>query len=440
MGMTTLATTLGAILTFNHFESGLIGNIILIVVLLCCSALMSGSETALFSLSPTQLDLIRKHNTPINNAIVKLLSAQDQLLATILIANNLVNILIISLCDNLIDALVVFNNSGWEFAIKTVAVTFVLLLFGEIMPKVYASYNPHGFASVVALPLNVCNKIFKPLSFVLVKYSNTMQNKGIIQPENISMEELENALEITENPSETEKEMLSGIVQFASTEVEEIMRPRMDIEAIDSEENFDEVRRVIMDSGFSRIPVYKENLDHIIGILYVKDVLAHIGESADFEWQRLLRPTFYTPEHKKINDLLEEFRSQKVHIAIVVDEYGSTLGLVSLEDILEEIVGEISDESDVPEELPYKQLPDGAYIFDGKAHIGIMEEVLGVKEGTFDDCRGEAETIAGLLLEIKRDFLRRGDKRNLHGVRFTVLSVSGHHADEIRVEKEKGKS
>ena len=430
MGMTTF----GAILTFQPFELGLVGNIVLIVVLLCCSALMSGSETALFSLSPAQLDRIRKNDNPINNAIVKLLSSQDQLLATILIANNLVNILIISLCNNLIDALVVFHSSGWEFAIKTVAVTFVLLLFGEIMPKVYASYNPQGFANIVALPLKACNTIFKPLSYVLVKYSDSMQNKGIIHPENISMEELENALEITENPSETEKEMLSGIVQFASTEVEEIMRPRMDIEAIDSEENFDEVRRVIMDSGFSRIPVYKENLDHILGILYVKDVLAYIGEGADFEWQRLLRPAFYTPEHKKINDLLEEFRSQKVHIAIVVDEYGSTLGLVSLEDILEEIVGEISDESDVPEELPYKQLPDGAYIFEGKAHVGILEEVLGVEEGTFDDCRGEAETIAGMLLEIKRDFLRRGDKKSLHGVRFTVLSVSGHHADEIRVE------
>ncbi|MBR3682495.1 MAG: gliding motility-associated protein GldE [Tidjanibacter sp.] len=400
---------------------------------------MSGSETALFSLSPAQIEKMRKHHTPTNEAILQLLSAQDQLLATILIANNLVNILVISLCNNLIDALVVFHSGGWEFAIKTVAVTFVLLLFGEIMPKVYASYNPEGFARVVAVPLKVCNKVFKPLSFVLVKYSDGIQNRGIIQPENISMEELENALEITENPSETEKEMLSGIVQFASTEVEEIMHPRVDIEAIDSEENFDEVRRVIMESGFSRIPVYKENLDHIIGILYVKDMLPYVGESSDFDWVRHLRPAFYTPEHKKINELLEEFRSQKVHIAIVVDEYGSTLGLVSLEDILEEIVGEISDESDVPEELPYKVLPDGAYIFDGKAHIGDLEEVLEVSEGTFDDCRGEAETIAGILLEIKRDFPRKGDKITLHGVRFTVLTVGGHHAEEIRVEKEKDK-
>ena len=429
--------TLGTILTFKAFEIGLVGNIVLIVVLLLCSALMSGSETALFSLSPSQLDKIRKHESPINNAILKLLSVQDKLLATILIANNLVNILVISLCSNLIDALVEFNSVGWEFAIKTVAVTFVLLLFGEIMPKVYASYNPHGFANIVALPLQALSRLFKPLTFLLVRYSDAIQNRGIIQPENISMEEIENALEITENPSETEKEMLSGIVQFASTEVEEIMHPRVDIEAIDSEENFDEVRRVIMDSGYSRIPVYRENLDHIVGILYVKDVLPYIGENASFEWQRLLRPAFYTPEHKKINDLLEEFRSQKVHLAIVVDEYGSTLGLVSLEDILEEIVGEISDESDTPEELPYKLLPDGAYIFDGKAHIGDLEDVLNVAEGTFDDCRGEAETIAGMMLEIKRDFPRRGDKITLHGVRFTVLAISGHHAEEIRVEKEK---
>ena len=434
-----LGTYYNTILTFQPFEVGLIGTIVLIVVLLVCSALMSGSETALFSLSPAQIEKMRKHHTPTNEAILQLLSAQDQLLATILIANNLVNILIISLCNNLIDALVVFHSGGWEFAIKTVAVTFVLLLFGEIMPKVYASYNPAGFARVVAVPLKVCNKIFKPLSFVLVKYSDGIQNRGIIQPENISMEELENALEITENPSETEKEMLSGIVQFASTEVEEIMHPRVDIEAIDSEENFDEVRRVIMESGFSRIPVYKENLDHIIGMLYVKDMLPYVGESSDFDWVRHLRPAFYTPEHKKINELLEEFRSQKVHIAIVVDEYGSTLGLVSLEDILEEIVGEISDESDMPEELPYKVLPDGAYIFDGKAHIGDLEEVLEVGEGTFDDCRGEAETIAGMLLEIKRDFPRKGDKITLHGVRFTVLTVGGHHAEEIRVEKEKEK-
>ena len=428
-------THLLAIATFVPFDWGLVWSIVLIVVLLCCSALASGSETALFSLSPAQLDHIRRNQTGTNGAIMRLLSDQDRLLATILILNNLVNIFIIALCNNLINNLVEFHSTGWEFAIKTVAVTFILLLFGEIIPKVYASYNPSGFSRVVALPIELASRILKPLSYVLVKYSDAIQNRGIIQPENISMEELENALEITENPSETEKEMLSGIVQFASKEVEEIMHPRMEIVAIDEEENFDEVRRVIIESGYSRIPVYKGSIDHIVGMLYVKDMLRHVGKESSFEWQALLRPAFYTPEHKKINELLEEFQTQKVHIAIVVDEYGSTLGLVSLEDILEEIVGEISDESDAPEEVLYKELAEGVYIFEGKANIGLLEEVLDLHEGTFDDCRGEAETVAGLMLEAKKDFLRKGDKMVFHGVRLTVVKVTGHYAEEIKVEK-----
>jgi gliding motility-associated protein GldE len=431
MGLHYLTT----IATFNPFEMGWVWSIVLIVALLCCSALASGSETAFFSLSPAQLEGIRKKETSVNRAIMRHLSDQDRLLATILIFNNLVNILIISLCNNLIDKMMVFNSTGWEFAIKTIAVTFILLLFGEIIPKVYSSYNPLGMSRLIALPLQFCTRLFRPLSWVLEKYSDAIQNRGIVQPENISMEELENALEITENSSPTEKEMLNGIVQFASTEVEEIMHPRMEIQAIDESENFDEVKRVIIESGFSRIPVYKGSIDHIVGMLYVKDMLRFVGKGSDFEWQRYLRPAFYTPEHKKINELLEEFQTQKVHIAIVVDEYGSTLGLVSLEDILEEIVGEISDESDAPEEILYKELSEGIYLFESKATIGLLEEVLGLKEGAFDDCRGEAETIAGLMLEAKKEFLKRGDKLTLHGVVFTVTKATGHRTEEIKVEK-----
>ena len=423
-------------MNFDPFDWGMIGSLLPIVALLLCSALTSGSETALFSLSPTQLDKIRRSQTPVNKAIMKLLSDQDKLLASILIFNNLVNILIISLCNRLIDRVVVFNSAGWEFAIKTVAVTFVLLLFGEIIPKVYASYNPSGFSRLVALPIEFITRIFRPFSFVLGKYSDAIQNRGIIQPENISMEELEDALEITENPSETEKEMLSGIVQFASKEVEEIMHPRMDIVAIDEEADFDEVRRIILESGFSRIPVYKESIDHIVGMLYIKDMLRYVGQPADFDWRKHLRPAYYTPEHKRINELLEEFQRQKVHIAIVVDEYGSTLGLVSLEDIIEEIVGEINDESDAPEEVLYKELSDGVYLFEAKANIALLEEVLDLDEGTFDDCRGEAETIAGMMLESKKEFLKRGDKMSFHGVKLTVMKSSGHHAEEIKVERE----
>lgn len=421
-------------MTFYSFDWSMVWSLLLIVVLLCCSALASGSETALFSLSPTQLDRIRKRHTPTNEAIMRLLSNQDRLLATILIANNLVNIFIIALCNNLIDKVVDFNSAGWEFTIKTVVVTFILLLFGEIIPKVYANYNPYGLSRIVALPLVFLTRLLKPLSFVLVKYSDAIQNRGIIQPENISMEELENALEITENPSQTEKEMLSGIVQFASTEVEEIMHPRMEIVAIDEDENFDEVRRVIIESGYSRIPVYKGSIDHIVGMLYVKDMLRHVGKESDFEWNKLLRPAFYTPEHKKINELLEEFQTQKVHIAIVVDEYGSTLGLVSLEDILEEIVGEISDEMDDVETF-YTKLPDGSYLFDGKTHIGDFERVMTLPEDALSEVKGEAETMAGLMLEIKRELLKKGDSVTTHGMRLTVKSVDGRRVDKIRVEK-----
>lgn len=431
--MNTLFLT--SILTFKPFEMELLWSIALIVVLLMCSALASGSETALFSLSPSQIDKIRRNHTPINNAIMRLLSDQDRLLATILVLNNLVNILVISLCNNLIDSLMTFGNAGWEFGIKTVAVTFILLLFGEIIPKVYASYNPKGFSSIVALPLQISTKVLHPISWVLVKYSDVIQNRGIVHPENISMEELEDALEITENPSETEKEMLSGIVQFASTSVEEIMHPRMEIQAIDNEEDFEEVKRVIIESGFSRIPVYEESIDHIVGMLYVKDMLRHVNKGKDFEWQKHIRPAYFTPEHKKINDLLEEFQTQKVHIAIVVDEYGSTLGLVSLEDILEEIVGEIGDESDLPEEVLYKKLNDDLYLFEGKANLALLEEVMELKVGDLDEVRGEAETVAGLMLEAKKEFLKRGDKLIIHGIKLTVTKVTGHYAEEIRVER-----
>ncbi len=426
---------LSTIVTFHAFELAWVWSIVVIILLLLCSALASGSETALFSLSPQQLEGIRTRKSGTNRAIMKLLSDQDRLLATILIFNNLINILVISLCSNFIDKLMEFHNGGWEFAIKTIAVTFILLLFGEIIPKVYASYNPLGMSRIIALPLELLTRLFRPLSWVLEKYSDAIQNRGLVQHENISMEELENALEITENPSQTEKEMLSGIVQFASTEVEEIMHPRMEIRAIDQDEKFTEVKRIIIESGFSRIPVYDGNIDHIVGMLYVKDMLRHVGKGDDFEWQRYLRPAFYTPEHKKINELLEEFQTQKVHIAIVVDEYGSTLGLVSLEDILEEIVGEISDESDAPEEVLYKELSEGVYLFESKATIGLLEEVLELKEGTFDDARGEAETIAGLMLENKREFLKKGDKMTLHSIRLTVTKASGHKVEEIKVEK-----
>lgn len=427
--------TLAQIATFLEFKPSLIINIVMILILLFASALASGSETSLFSLSPSDLNKIKNRSSRSDNAILKLLSIQDYLLATVLIVNNLVNICMIILCTSTIDSFVEFNSVGWEFGIKSIAVLFILLLFGEIMPKIFANYNPIGFASFIAVPLLGLKTLFKPLSFVLVKYSSRMRNKRSKKSENISIDELSNALEITESQSKEEKEMLSGIVSFVNTEVEDIMKPRMDIKALNIEDSFDVVKQTIIDSGFSRIPVYRDSIDTIEGVLYVKDILQYINEADDFEWTKHLRKTYYTPEGKKINDLLDEFQTNKVHIAIVVDEYGSTLGLVSLEDIIEEIVGEISDESDVEDKSFYKKIDENTFIFDGKTHICDLERVIELPEDIFNDVKGDAETLAGMMLEIKKDFLRKDDRLTIKEIHFTVLSMEGRRVNEIRVER-----
>ena len=228
--------------------------------------------------------------------------------------------------------------------------------------------------------------------------------------------------------------MLTGIVQLANSEIHDIMHPRLDITALNIEEKFSRVKEVIISSGYSRIPVYRETLDNIEGVLYVKDLIPHINRGNDFEWNTLLRPAYFAPEHSKLGDMLEEFRSRKVHVAIVVDEYGSTVGLITLDDILDETVGEISDESDIDESF-FQRLGDGIYLFEGKTHIGDLERVLSLPEGTFDDCKGQAETIAGMMLERKREFLRKGDKMTFHNIRFSVDSIEGRKADKIRVEQ-----
>ena len=427
-----------SILTFNALTPQIITNLAIILVLLCISALASGSETSLFSLSPTQINILKNRNGKSDQAIIKLLSMRDYLLATILVLNNLVNICIVILCNNTIDKLVDFGgNTGWEFGIKTIAVTFLLLLFGEIMPKVFANYNPVRIASMTAIPLLWLKKIFKPITIILVKYSDRLHDhKNHHKENNISIDELSDALEITSDQTKEEKKMLSGIISFANTEVEDIMHPRVDITAINANAPYSEVKQTIIKSGFSRIPVYQDSLDKIEGVLYVKDMIPHISKGDDFEWTKYLRKAYFIPEHKKINDLLEEFQNNHVHMAIVVDEYGSTLGLVSLEDILEEIVGEISDESDVEEEIFYEKIGIDSYIFDGKTNIFDLERVLGLDDGTFDDVKGEAETITGMMLEAKKDFLKTNDTFRTHGIKFTVVSVTGRKVEKIKVEKE----
>ena len=341
------------------------------VVVLCCvtlflllvSALVSGSETAFFSLSGNDVRKIRRHDTPVCRRMLNLLGKADLLLATILVVNNLVNIGIVILSSEIIDSL--FTFARFEFLFKTVIVTFLLLLLTRT-----ASKEEHG--------------------------------------------------------------MLSGIVSFVNTEVQEIMKPRVDITAVAITDSYEQVKQTIIRSGFSRIPVYEGDLDNIKGTLYVKDLLSHIDRGDEFGWQQLIRRPYFVPEHKKINDLLADFQNQKIHMAIVVDEYGSTQGLVSLEDIVEEVVGEISDESD-KDEVFYTRLDKDTYLFDGKTHIGDFERIVEIAEGTFADVKGRAETLAGLMLELKCDFLKKGDTVTAHGVRFTVEEIEGHRIDKIKV-------
>ena len=400
------------------------------LVLLLISALVSGSEVAFFSLTPSDQQQMRLSGDKRDEAILALRSDVDALLATILVANNLVNICIVILTSNVMDSLFVFAR--FEFLFKTVLVTFLLLLFGEILPKVFSQQNPRAFARMVVYPIKFFGFVTYPLAYVLVRTGGRLSRMASRGAE-ISMEELADAVDLTRTASPQEHQMLSGIVNFVNTEVEEIMRPRVDLTALDIKSSYEQVKRTIIESGYSRIPVYDEDLDNIKGALYVKDLLPHIACGDEFGWQQLLRKIYFVPKHKKIDDLLRDFQENKIHVAIVVDEYGATQGLVSLEDILEEVVGEISDESD-EEETFYERLGENTYLFDGKSHIVDFERVVGCDEDIFADVQGRAETLAGLMLEIRRDLLRKGDTVEAHGIRFTVHAMDGHRVDKIKVE------
>lgn len=397
--------------------------------LLMVSALVSGAETAFFSLSHNDVRKLREHSSAAGEAVLALLKNVDMLLATILVVNNLVNISIVIITSGIID--LIFTFGRFEFLFKTIFVTFLLLLFGEILPKVLAQTSPMRFACFVSRPIRLLRWLAYPLSYILVNTSSRISERAAHRSE-ISLDELADAVDMTQGSSHEEHEMLTGIVNFVNTEAVEIMKPRVDITAVALTDDYEKVKSTIIGSGFSRIPVYDEDVDNIKGTLYVKDLLPYINHGDEFGWQQLIRKPYFVPGNKKISDLLEDFQSNKVHMAIVVDEYGSTLGLVSLEDIIEEIVGEISDESDMDESF-YTQQSDGTYVFDGKTHIGDFERVLDLDEETFSDVKGNAETLAGLMLELKCDFPRKGDTFTSHGIRFTVQLFDGHRIDKIKV-------
>ncbi len=425
------------IATFHPFEPAVIWLLALAVVLFCISALMSGAETALFSLSPSDMASIRKRRARSDNAILRLHSSQDYMLAAILIVNNLVNILIILLSNRIIDSIVTFTSAGWQFAVKTIVVTFMLLLFSEILPKIYSAYNPLGMARMIAVPLVGVMNVCRPFSWLLIHSGGLVSNMLAKKRGNVSIDELSGALEITRTKSDDERRLLSGIVNFVNTDVGRIMRPRVDMTILDEEDDFQHVKQVIIDSGYSRLPVYGRGIDNIAGVLYVKDLVAHTDKGADFAWQGLLRKPYFVHEGKKINDLLEEFRATRVHLAIVVDEYGSTVGLVTLEDILEEIVGEISDESDAAPEAGYRRVNENTYDFEGKTRIEDMLSAVCRKPTLLDEVRGPAETVAGLMVEVKGDFPAQGEVMRVPGMRLTATVVNAHRIEQVRVVLDK---
>lgn len=429
-----IMASISDLLTVNTPGLGSIIALICAGVALLISGFVSGSEIAYFSLTPSQREELDQSSK--GEAVARLLSMPERLLATILITNNLVNVMIVVLCNYAFSQIFVFHDvSGvLSFVFYTVVLTFIILLFGEIVPKLYSNTYTTQWAANASTGVSVLVKLFYPLSSVLVR-SSTFVNRVVTKKvETISTDELSQALEITELKISDEKEMLEGILKFGDTTAAEIMTPRVDIIDIDITSTFAEVMEVVIEKGYSRMPVYEDTQDNIKGVLYSRDLLPYIGKKDDeFEWQKLLREPYFVPESRMIDDLLEDFRKMKIHMAIVVDEFGGTQGLVTLEDVLEEIVGDIDDEYD-DEEKTYQRLPDDTYIFEGKTLLTDFFRIVDLDEDDYADVAEDAETLAGMLLAIKGDFPKEKESIVYGRCRFLVLDITRHRITSVRVK------
>jgi len=406
---------------------------LILVILLLLSAIISGSEVAFFSLTPNDLSRLRKEKTRKALSLLSLTAMPDKLLSTILVANNLVNVGIIILSAFLSESLLGESMAPVaRFIVEVVAITFIILLFGEIMPKVYATRNHFAVAYNMAVPLSILEKALRPGTAALMFMTKSVRKRSLSRKKKISMNDLSDALDLTADKLEEEKKILKGIVNFGNISVSAIMCPRVDVTALDITEGFSRVIPVITESGYSRIPVYSGSFDNVKGILYAKDVLPYAGSPDSFKWQSLIRPPYFVPETKKINELLKEFQLRKIHMAVVIDEYGGTSGIVTLEDILEEIVGEISDESDVDTPL-YRKVDENTYIFEGKILLNDFYKILSLDRDPFADVKGEAETLAGLVLELTGEIPKRNQTIEYGPYIFTIESSDKRRIKEIRV-------
>ncbi len=405
-----------------------------LVLLLIGSALMSASEVAFFSFRPREIEALKARKDRKSKAALKLYNNPEKLLSTILVANNTINIAIVLLAAFLSSKLFDFSSEPvMGFIINVVAITFLLLFFGEVMPKVYASRNHTTIALLMVYPISLLEKVFRPVTYLLIFSSSFVKRKTGTRRSNISMVDLSDALELTSDDPSEDKKILKGIVNFGNINVSAIMCSRTDVTAIDIKWGFDRIVPVIISSGYSRIPVYSGSFDSVKGILYAKDVLPYTNNPGNFKWQALLRPPYFVPETKKINDLLKEFQTRKIHMAVVIDEYGGTSGIVTLEDILEEIVGEITDESD-EDQILYRKIDDKTYIFEAKILLNDFCKVLDIEDDLFDDVRGESETLAGLILELTGEIPQKDQIIKFGNFIFRIESADRRRIKEIRVE------
>lgn len=407
---------------------------VLACVLLLVSGFASGSEIAFFSLTPSDLSELDEERTPVDVKIKELREDSERTLATILITNNLVNVTIIMLLNYFFAHVVDFGGAYWlQFLCITVLLTFLLLLFGEIMPKVYTGQHPLRFCRRAVGGILFCRKLFYPFATILIK-SGILADKVVGKKSQVlSVDDLEQALELTDKEDiKEEQRMLEGIVRFGDETAKEIMTSRQDVVDLDFKSSFAEVLRCIVANNYSRIPVYQDNSDNVRGILYIKDLLPHLSKGAAFRWQSLIRPPYFVPETKKIDDLLREFQENKVHIAIVVDEFGGTSGIVTLEDILEEIVGEINDEYD-EDEKSYARINANTFVFEGKTSLSDFYKIMKLDDDVFEEVEGDADSIAGLLLEIKGDFPKLHEKIDYQNFTFEILDMEERRISKVKV-------
>ncbi len=421
-------------LFFAATDTNLIIGFVGIFILIFLSAIVSGAEVAFFSLSQKDIDDTLQENNPKGKIISNLLDKPKKLLATLLVANNFLNIGVVILFSfigrNIFENI---NSASLKFILEVIVVTFLILLFGEVLPKVYASRNNIKFAKRVAYPIAFLNKLLSPVSLPMRAVTLYLYNKLGKQKTNFSVDQLSQALELTdsEGTSSEEQKILEGIVSFGNTDTRQVMSPRIDIFGLEISESFKAIYPKIIEKGFSRIPVYRDNIDQIEGVLFVKDLLPHIDKE-EFDWTALIRKAFFVPENKKLDNLLKDFQTLKSHLAIVVDEYGGTSGLVSLEDVIEEIVGDISDEFD-DEYLNFSQIDDKNYLFEGKINMKDFYRIIDVDEDVFESHKGEAETLAGFILEILGNFPKKDQKITFENCVFTIEAVDKKRVKQIKV-------